>query len=384
MARQSPLPSALAATRVLAALADSQWATIAELAQATDLSRPTVLGALTLFGEHGWTEARQRPSAPGAGGRPAEAFRLAPGSATCLVARLWAREVSALLLDAGGRPLAQGRAPLADPRRAVAVLQQLVQDLQRQAQRPSLTLTIVATMGICRQGQVLESVVFPQLVGPRVPAELSAHWGCRVDLVNDAKLSALAQLAALGRDDPHLSMVAIHVDESPGCGLIVNNQLWHGAHGAAGELAFGADMSWHVMERRLRRAAAARNCTPRDIFRAARAGERAAAALMAQAIDALADGIIKLLLVLDPHVLSLAGPGVQAELWSARLQRRLAPHVPRLPEIVVREEDESILAGGCLLARQRLQREREDQLRRLPGLAALPHPRVRQLGPQRD
>lgn len=100
---------------------------------------------------------------------------------------------------------------------------------------------------------------------------------------------------------------------------------------------------------------------------------------MAQAIDALADGIIKLLLVLDPHVLSLAGPGVQAELWTARLQRRLAPHVPRLPEIVVREMAESVLAGGCLQAREQLRRQCEQQLRNLPGLAPVAHPRLRQL-----
>ncbi|MDO5080497.1 ROK family transcriptional regulator [Buchananella hordeovulneris] len=377
MARPSSPPSARAATRVLAALAEAHWATIAELAHAADLSRPTVLGALTLFTEFGWIEAQQRPSAAGSGGRPAESYRLAPQAATCLVARLWAREVSALLLDATGRPLAQGRVPLAEPRQAAAVLQQLVADLQQQTHRSELTLAVVATMGICRQGRVLESVVFPQLVGSRVADDLAERWGCSVDFDNDANLSALAQLADLGRDDPHLSMVAIHVDESPGCGLIVNQQLWQGAHGAAGELAFGADMSWHVMERRLRQAAAARQCTPRDIFQAARAGDRAARALMAQAIDALADGIIKLLLVLDPHVLSLAGPGVQSELWAARLQRRLAPHVPRLPEIVVREMDESVLAGGCLRACEQLRQQREQRLRSLPGLAPVAHPRLR-------
>ncbi|MDO5092245.1 MAG: ROK family transcriptional regulator [Propionibacteriaceae bacterium] len=357
----TPLSSA-ATTRVLDALRDAPEAvSVTELVQSTALSRPTIQAALLLFRDLGWLRITQRPSNPGLGGRPAEAYQFDGAAAQAVAARICRSEVVATLLDAAGTEVRRIARPIPDPSAIVPTLQSCLDDvLAENASAPALI--VVATLGICHDGAVLESATFPMLQGHALPRRLSRHYGVRVTFANDAKLSALAQLRSLSRADPDLSLVAIHVDQSPGCGLVVHHRILDGAHGAAGELAFGSTMSWHDMERALREAANAHGCVPVQVFTAAAAGDPWAVAAMESVVDLVAEGVVNLVLAIDPHVVSLSGPGAIPGLWEERLAARLRPRVPRLPEIVVVEDEESVLTGARLETMAALHASRLAQL----------------------
>ena len=363
MPRKEATPlSAAATTRVLDALRDAPKAiSVTELVHSTALSRPTIQAALLLFRDLGWLRTTQRPSSPGLGGRPAEAYHFDGAAAQVVAARICPREVVATLLDAVGTEVRRITRPIPDPSTVAQTLQSCLDDaVARDA--PAVALIVVATLGICRDGAVLESTTFPTLQGHTLPKRLSRRYGARVTFANDAKLSALAQLRSLSRADPDLSLVAIHIDQSPGCGLVVHHRILDGAHGAAGELAFGSTTSWHDMEQTLRDAAEAHSCTPVQVYAAAAAGEPWAVTAMESVVDLVAEGVVNLVLAIDPHVLSLSGPGAIPRLWEDRLAARLRPRVPRLPEIVVVEDGESVLTGARLEAMTALHAWRLTQL----------------------
>lgn len=100
----------------------------------------------------------------------------------------------------------------------------------------------LAAVGACfpsfinhREGRVIYTVNLPNWVGLPIQDMLSQRLGAPVEVDNDANVAALAehrQGAGQGADN----MIYITISTGIGGGLIINNQLFRGSHGMAGEI----------------------------------------------------------------------------------------------------------------------------------------------------
>jgi glucokinase len=172
---------------------------------------------------------------------------------------------------------------------------------------------------------------------PRWPAEtpladaLAGRLGVPVVVDNDANVAALGEWqAGAGRGVDNL--VYFTVSTGVGGGVIVGGAILHGAHGYAGELghlvvqadgpacgcggrgclealASGTAIARQADERlRAGEPSVLRpGATAVDVFAAARAGDRLAAAVVARAMDWLGVGVVNALHLFDPAMVILGG-----------------------------------------------------------------------------
>jgi glucokinase len=190
--------------------------------------------------------------------------------------------------------------------------------------------------------------------------------GLPTALGHDVRAGALAEAwFGAGRSTRRLLFVAIGTGIAGG--FVLDGRVDPGAHGAAGEIG-------HV---RVRDAADARACScggrgcvetyasaaaiaraygdsAETVVARAQAGDEQAAAIWAEAVDVLADGLLIGIALYDPHTLALggglAGAG-DALLDPVReaLERRRTFH--RLPELTLAElGDEAGCLGAALIA----------------------------------
>ena len=88
---------------------------------------------------------------------------------------------------------------------------------------------------ITEAGMVLAPPIMPGWDHFPIRATLEKKWGCHVTLNNDAELGALGEWAyGAGRGEKNLAY--IKVGSGVGAGLIVNQQIYGGTTGAAGEI----------------------------------------------------------------------------------------------------------------------------------------------------
>lgn len=116
------------------------------------------------------------------------------------------------------------------------------QNLRKMLEGQGLSLSDVSAVGVGVPGPVVTeagTVVAPPIMPGwdhyPIRAKLEEMWGCPVTLNNDAELGALGEWAyGAGRGEKNIAY--IKVGSGVGAGLILNQQIYGGTTGAAGEI----------------------------------------------------------------------------------------------------------------------------------------------------
>lgn len=325
---------------------------ISAIAKATELSRPTVDLALSDLTERGLViETAQNPSSP-RGGRPAREFRFAAGSGCIAAVTLTSHELSVVIADLRDQVVGESRISLADFNREPDPVECLGAAVDRTVAEFSFTadqlqLVVAGVRGVVSaDGVVQNSGELPSLVGDEVHRRLRARFACPVLVENDANLATLAEHRNLSGP---ADVVGLLIDDSIGCGLVLNGELHRGAHGAAGEFfGDGRTRPWVGTNAEIRSHARKHSLTFTDVFAAARSKRGPARTLVTRYAADIAE-LVRELLVLDPPVIVVGGEVVNAgDVFMDAFRKALAPALYSDTRIVYSDLGATCLRSGAL------------------------------------
>jgi len=204
--------------------------TQAELARLTGLAPATVSNIVRELAASGLVD-----TVPGSG-RRGSAVRLAETAGIVAGIDFGHAHVAVAVGDLTGRVLAEERLPLAEPLRheealgrAAAILDRLLEG-RGPLRHAGLGLPAPVVNNVVRS-----SAIFPGWDDVDSSASASAVLGVPVAVENDANLGALAEHRQ-GDGRGHDSLVYVKIASGVGAGIIINNALFHGADGTAGEI----------------------------------------------------------------------------------------------------------------------------------------------------
>lgn len=218
-------------------------------------------------------------------------------------------------------------------------------------------------------GRVLLSPDLPGLEGVPVAARLERALGVPVGVDNDDLLAAVGE-AAVGAARGRSDVVFLSLGYGLGAGLVLGGRPVRGARGAAGAIAYlipgkledrasGRVIPKHYLERTHGKRPAGRLDAKR-IFQLASEGDRAAAAVVREAVDALGELVVNVAALLDPEVIVVGGGLVRnGGMVVDALRGRLRDSVPYPPQLMRSALGEDVVARGAAilaltLAKQRL------------------------------
>ncbi|MEV4115099.1 ROK family transcriptional regulator [Nonomuraea sp. NPDC049695] len=350
---------------------------LAELAQLTELTRPTVAQAVEDLLAAGWL--RQHAPQPATVGRPATRFSLNGRAAPVLGLDLGPHTVTAGITDLAGERLAVIRRTVhrRDARHLLEAVDEAAGEALARAGLAAGQITAVTagTPGIVEAGtgRVLFAPSVPGWSEIDLVGHLRARFRCAVTVENDANLAALA--AAHQRTGSG-TLLAVQWGERLGAGVVIDGRLHRGA-GQAGEIGFirpAGDLPGSTgdgrgpLERAIgaeaivdlaRRSAAehpgsglARATDAATVFAAAAGGDPVAAEVVDQVAAVFAEAIAPAVLVLSPHAIVIGGGIARA---GAVLLDAIARHLDDLtltpPSVELSELAEgTVLTGATQLA----------------------------------
>jgi len=359
-----------------------------ELAKAIGLSKPTVnevVEALLRDGTIVESDAYgERPSRPG---RRARLLRFRADRGHVLGIDIGAGKILVLVADLNGDVVASERRQVGARDRTSA--DQLLRKALAAATaalrtagvpRPSLQAVCVGTPGVV-DPVTHRLTLAPQLggwEGLALGRRLQRSFPCPVLVDNEVHLSVLAERwrgAAQGIDDA----LFVQAGYGIGGGLLVGGRLYRGANGAAGEIGYmpaagdrttrnglgpfehaagggayarhGARAAAHPHGRRLRELAGGDpdSVDAEIVFTAAAEGDAAAAAIVAELVDRLAEGIAAAAIVVDPATVIVGGGLSRAgDMLLEPLTRRLNELTPIPPRVVLSTLGEESVALGAV------------------------------------
>jgi predicted NBD/HSP70 family sugar kinase len=190
-----------------------------------------------------------------------------------------------------------------------------------------------------------------------------------VALDNDANLAAVGERTyGSGRDAD--TFVYVSIGTGIGMGIIIDGELYRGAHGAAGEVAYlplpgdgdaGADRDARlrgIMEaaasadavvRTAKRLGMAGASSAKRVFAAARAGDGLALAAVESEAERLALVVGTVAAILDPEFVLLGGGvGSNIDLLRPPLERRLAELTPLGPQVAEGQLGQDAIVLGAV------------------------------------
>lgn len=281
------------------------------------------------------------------GGRPPELLDLAPGLGGVLAIDIGAINVRAAAADCRGTLVFRETRSMSEP--SFKKLRPLILRLSEKA-RGYLTGPVRAV------GVAVAGIVHPEsgrvthvdnIVG--WPQETDLSWLDRFDapllIDNEANLAALGEhQAGVGAGIANMLFVAL--GGGVGAGLIMNNALYRGSSGVAGEMGlFRNDTGTSpILERRVAPAAvmaayAARTGTRvpgmKEVFDHAAADDLAARDAVAGMITELSVAVANAILLCDPAMVVIGGGlGAAGEALLAPLREHVERLVPVMPRIV--------------------------------------------------
>ncbi|HMK91676.1 MAG TPA: ROK family transcriptional regulator [Thermoleophilia bacterium] len=347
----------------------------AEIARLSGLSKPTVSLALARLVDAGLAHATGRTS--GGKGPSAQLFELNPGSGWVVGIDVGRRFVRAAVADITGG-LAVRRDERARARSSRALVAQIGAIGHRVAADAgiawdSVTAATVGSPGVLvpASGQLERAANLPGWGSAGVADAIRQQLGTTVSFENDVNLAALGERArGAGREVGNF--VLLWVGTGVGLGIVIDGELYRGAGGAAGEIAYlpigEGDPHDRAMWRRgqLEEAAAASGVeahartlgvapphTAKAVFAAARRGDDLAREVVAAEARRLALAIAVVAPVLDPELVILGG-GIargNADLLLDPLRRELRALSPFAPRLAVSElGEEAVLEGAVATA----------------------------------
>jgi predicted NBD/HSP70 family sugar kinase len=367
----------------------------ADLARVSGLSKPTVSLALPNLERAGLIRlAGQRTGVPG---RTALLYEVRPDAGFVLGLDIGLRYLRGAVADLAGGV----RARLSVPVHAttigdrVAELVELADELCARAgiTRAEVTQTVVGSPGVYDPQRNLMALTggLPGWDQPEAVAGLRAAFGPAVSIENDVDAAALAE-RALGVGQVTDNFAFVHIGSGVGMGLVLGGRLHRGVHGVAGEIAFmpigGYPQAWadpgagigaddervtagpegviidpaearrrgtleiaagaDGIVRAARRAGLAGLATARGVFEAAAAGDKRAAAVVADEARLVAAAICAVISVVDPSLIVLGGGIGQAPGFAEAVTAALAEIAPVLPEVKVSALGTDVVVDGCL------------------------------------
>ncbi|MBS43338.1 MAG: transcriptional regulator [Nocardioides sp.] len=205
----------------------------ADLARATGLSRATVSNIVRDLVAAGLVE-----SVPGRG-RRGSSVRLSASAGTVAGVDFGHSHVAVALGDLTGRVLVEERRRVhadLEHGEALALAAEMLRGLQEQV--PTAGALRHATVGLPApliDDVVRSSAIFPGWDDVDARAAAVAAFGVPATVENDANLGALAE-HKLGVAAGHSSSVFVKISSGVGAGIVIDDRIFHGAWGSAGEI----------------------------------------------------------------------------------------------------------------------------------------------------
>ena len=345
----------------------------ADLARLSGLSKPTVSLALATVEQAGLIqEAGQRIGRPG---RSALLYEIRPEAGFVLGLDVGAQYVRGALADLAGevRARSSARSHASGGRSRVDELVSLADGLCAQVglTRADVTQTVIGSPGVYDPGRSAMALAgfLPGWDRPAVMTRLREAFGESLAVENDVDAAALAERAH-GHGQEVDSFAFVSVGTGIGMGLVIGGQLFRGAHGVAGEIAFmpmsgghGTDpedarkrgvfeaaASAPAVVRAARRAGMRGQVSAPPVFTAAARGAERAAAVVAEEAALLARVLCAVVTVVDPELIVLGGGVGQAPGFAAAVTAELRQIAPVMPEVKVSALGTDAVVDGCLAA----------------------------------
>ena len=344
----------------------------AQIARETGLSKPTVSQALSTLERARLVREAGRTS--GGKGPTALLYELNPAAGWVIGIDVGREYVRAAAADLTGKIVAQRR-QAARARSARTLISTMARSRSRQRVRRHrwrrVTVAAVGSPGVFGSaGHPLLAHNLPGWTREGLLDEIRRELGTSVVFENDVNLAALGERwRGLGRDVD--DFVYFHVGTGVGLGIVMRGELYKGANGAAGEVAYlplaAADPHDKANRRRgaletaigadgvmsaAKRADLRGGTTAAAVFDAARNGDAKARRAVASVAEGIALGIAAIVPVLDPALVILGGGiGRNADLLREPLERELRALSPFRPRIEVSSLGEDAeLMGAVSLA----------------------------------
>jgi predicted NBD/HSP70 family sugar kinase len=343
----------------------------ADLARLSGLSKPTVSLALATVEQAGLIrEAGQRIGRPG---RSALLYEIRPEAGFVLGLDVGAQYVRGALADLAGevRVRSSARSHASGGRSRVEELASLAGELCAKAglTLSDVTQTVIGSPGIydARRNAMALTGGLPGWDRPIVLARLREVFGQALVVENDVDAAALAERAhGHGREVDSFAFVS--VGTGIGMGLVLGGQLFRGAHGVAGEIAYmpmtgghgtdpadarkrgalEASASAPAVVRAARRAGMRGQVSARRVFTAAAHGDDRAAAVVAEEAVLVARVLCAVVTVVDPELIVLGGGVGQAPGFAAAVTAELRSIAPVMPDVRVSALATDAVVDGCL------------------------------------
>jgi predicted NBD/HSP70 family sugar kinase len=351
----------------------------AQLARTTGLSKPTVSQALSSL--VGARLVREAGRSSGGKGPTAVLYEANPVAGFVVALDVGRSTVRAAIADLNGETVGQ-RDERARARSAGALISQLGSLARSVAEDAGVrwrqvTYVCVGSPGVLQPGlsHLRLAHNIPGWEREGVLESLAAELGPRVIFENDVNLATIGE-QRLGLGKEVSNFVYLHIGTGVGMGLVLNGELYRGSSGAAGEVGYVPIAVRDPHERRSRRRGALESAVgaqavmdeavrhgvggvseAKDVFDAARAGDRAAGRVVAGVAERVALAVAAVAPVVDPELVILGGAiGRQGDLLLEQVERELealSPFRPRIEVSALGEDAE--LDGAIALALQSAQ-----------------------------
>ncbi|HYK67039.1 MAG TPA: ROK family protein [Streptosporangiaceae bacterium] len=345
----------------------------AELARRSGLSKPTVSLALANAERSGLVrEAGQRTGVPG---RSAVLYEVRPEAGYVLGLDIGRQYLRGAVADLAGTVLAtlDQRTRATSTSGRITELIGLAEGLCADAgiARSAISQTVIGSPGVYnpQRDAIMLAGELAAWGKPAVLAELRNAFGEQLVVENDVDAATLAeQVHGHGREVGTFAFV--WVGTGVGMGMVIDGNLYRGAHGVAGEIAFmpisagrGADPederrrgmleaagSAAGVVRAARRAGLRGPVTARKVFQAAAAGDERAVSVVADEAALVAKAICAIVTVIDPELVVLGGGIGQAPGFSTAVATELRKLAPVMPDVRVSALGTQAVVDGCLAA----------------------------------
>ena len=362
---------------LLERLRASGAASRAELSRVTGISKPTVSAALGNLEQAGLVRETGEMAVTAGRGRSAVLYEVNPTAGYVVGIDIGRSRIRVALADlegsiCGRREVRNEVDGAAGPEPIVATATQLAREVVAEAglDWSRVVHTVVGTPGVFdpASNEVRYAGSLPGWGRSGVVDSLRRELGTELSVHNDANLAALGEYVfGAGQGCPLL--VFLMVGTGIGAGIVVNGQLFAGANGAAGEvgyLPFAGSGALSAQEpqdpysvRGMLDAATGGSAvtalasaagmsavgSPKDVFDAARAGDRAALDVVRMEATRLAHAVAAIAAMLDPALVILGGGvGDNADLLLDPIYESLAELTPLRPTIAP-----SALGGDAVL-----------------------------------
>jgi predicted NBD/HSP70 family sugar kinase len=338
----------------------------AQLARDTGLSKPTVSQALAELEAVGLVRA-VGPAAPSRG-RTALLYEPDPTAGYVVgidIGRAWIRVAVA---DLAGTIITRSDTPN-KARTAGAVVRSAAREARAAVKRAGIgwkrvVHTVVGSPGVFdpSTGRLWHAPNLPDWSKPGLAAELRDALTPSTTIDNDANLAAVGE-RDFGRGRDARRFVYVELGTGLGVGIVIDGELYRGARGAAGEVGYiplpdGAQSERGRLEEETSAAAvvsAARKAgmrgalTAKDVFDAARGGDKRALAAVETTAERVALLLATISAVVDPEFAVLGGGlGGSADLLVPRVEELLKQLTPLETRIEASELGQDAIVLGAI------------------------------------